>query len=555
MIKMNSGVKYAMCILVLLGAAACSVSGQSREAGIPHSVESILKWNDFRGYIRQFNADDDESVIQFIPNSGADAFLKDNIPYFNCPDKGFEQTYYFRWWVYRKHIQKTPGGFVITEFLPKVPQAGKYNTISCPAAHHFYEGRWLRDPEYLSDYANFWFKGGGSPRSYSFWPANSILAFASVYQDSTLVTALLPYLVENYQAWEKSNLCADGLFWQADLKDGMEASIGGSGKRATINSYMTGEAMAIAAIAKIAGDQDLAAVFSKKAAHLKQLLLTKLWDAKAGFFKTLPLSKEEFAGISVPERYRRSFSLFTGDAGQLADVRELHGYTPWYFNIPGAQQSVAWKFLMDTDGFRAPFGPTTAERRHPGFRISYMSEPYICQWNGPGWPYATSITLKAMGNLLHNYRQFYVSRNDFIRILETYSKSHRLINEKGKKVFWIDENLNPFTGEWLSRQISTAKRGIHYGKDYNHSEFCDIIISDLMGIRPSMKNELVIDPLIPAGYWNWFCLDRVRYHNKAISILWDKDGSKYKKGRGFSIFINGVLKHHSASIRKVSIPL
>ena len=36
------------------------------------------------------------------------------------------------------YLKETPEGFVITEFLPDVPWAGKYNTISCPAGHHFY---------------------------------------------------------------------------------------------------------------------------------------------------------------------------------------------------------------------------------------------------------------------------------------------------------------------------------------------------------------------------------------------------------------------------------
>src|SRR5690606_2760354 len=105
----------------------------------------------------------------------------------------------------------------------------------------------------------------------------------------------------------------------------------------------------------------------------------------------------------------------------------------------------------------APFGPTTAERSHPDFSISYISDPYICQWNGPSWPYATSITLKAFANLLRNYQQSYVSRADFVQLIQTYSNSHRHINEKGKKVFWLDENLNPFTGQWLARVLSLSK--------------------------------------------------------------------------------------------------
>jgi hypothetical protein len=496
------------------------------------SFGNILSWDEFSRYITEFNEDDEELYIQHIPNSDAGRFLKENIPLFQCPDKELEKTYYFRWWTFRKHIKSTPDGFVITEFLPDVTWAGKHNTISCPAGHHFYEGRWLHDSSYLQDYANFWFKGGASPRSYSFWAANSILAFAQVHQNKELITDLLPYLVENYEAWEETNLCDDGLFWQIDGYDGMEVSIGGSGKRATINSYMFGDATAISSTARMAGNQVLEEEYKRKADVLKSLILNKLWDEEAGFFKTLPKDKKE-----------------------LVDVRELHGYTPWYFNIPGDEHSKAWEHILTKEGFKAPYGPTTAEQRHPGFKVAY--EGHECQWNGPSWPMATSITLKAMANLLRNYHQNYISKSDFVNVLKTYSKSHRRINENGKEVYWIDENLNPYTGDWISRTLLKQRNQMpkERGKDYNHSAFCDFIISDLVGVRPSMNNTLTIIPLLPDGYWDWFCLDNVKYHNKILTIIWDKDGTKYKKGKGFSVYINGELKHYSEEIKKIILKI
>ena len=511
--------------------------------------DNLLKWTNFSSYITDFNKNDEELYVQYYPDNKAEEFLKENIPYFQCPDKELEKTYYFRWWTFRKHIKNTPDGFVITEFLPDVSWAGKYNTISCPAGHHFYEGRWLHNPVYLQDYANFRFKGGGSLRSYSFWAANSILAFASVHQNKKLVTDLLPYMDNNYKEWEKSNLCDDGLFWQVDNRDGMEISIGGSGKRATINSYMFGEAQAIAKIAGMAGDSQIEEEYNNKAANLKNLLLSKLWDERDEFFKTLTLNREELNKLGE-NRYLKTFKKYN-NLPELVDVRELHGYTPWYFSIPEEKQSVAWKFLLTEDGFKAPYGPTTAEQSHPDFKVVY--EGHACQWNGPGWPFATSVTIKAMANLLRDYDQPVISKNDFVQLLQTYSNCHRRINEKGKKVCWIDENLNPFTGDWLARTILKARgnKPEERGKDYNHSAFCDFIISDLVGVRPSMDDTLTINPLVPEDYWNWFCLDRVKYHDKIITIIWDRDGTKYHKGQGFSVFVNGELKKNSAKIEKL----
>ena len=492
----------------------------------------VLKWDELSPIIEDFNKNDDEIYVQYIPNSKADEFLKENIPYFNCPDLELEKTYYFRWWTFRKHIKMTPAGFIITEFLPEVSWAGKYNSICCPAGHHFYEGRWLHNQDYLESYANFWFKGGGEPRRYSFWAANSILAFASVQQNKNLITSLLPYFDGNYQEWEKTHLCADGLFQQTDDRDGMEVSIGGSGKRATINSYMIGDAEAIASIAEIAGNTSLKKIYKAKAIVLKSLLLNKLWNKNTDFFETLPMNSDTLVG-----------------------VRELHGYTPWYFNIPEEKHTSAWKYLLTTTGFKAPFGPTTAEQTNPGFKVVY--EGHECQWNGPSWPFATSVTLKAMANLLHNYNQTVVSKSDYIQQLKIFSNSHRRINENGKQVCWIDENLNPFTGDWISRTMLKSKNALpkERGKDYNHSSFCDLVISDLIGVQPSMTNRLTIDPLVPSKLWDWFCLDHVKYHNKILTIVWDLNGSKYQKGKGFSVFVDGELKHNSEAIERIEIQL
>ena len=112
------------------------------------------------------------------------------IPLFDVSYKTIEEIYYFRWHTYCKHIKETPEGFVITEFLPDVPWAGKYNTISCPAGHHFYEGRWLHNQQFLNSYARFWFTEDASPRLYSFWAADSIWTACCATGDFTLVEEL-----------------------------------------------------------------------------------------------------------------------------------------------------------------------------------------------------------------------------------------------------------------------------------------------------------------------------------------------------------------------------
>lgn len=497
-------------------------------SGDPENRTWILPDTELRDCVARFNKLDHTHFGQAVSNEHAADWMATHVPRFECPDKEIGEIYHFRWWTFRKHIRETPDGFVITEFLPQVSWSGKHNTISCPAGHHFREGRWIRNPRYLDDYARFWFRKGGAPRSYSFWAADSVHQLALVRGDYSLAIDLLPELITNYGEWEKARLDDDGLFWQIDDRDGMEVSIGGAahrgkGKRPTINAYQFGDAQAIAAIAEKAGKTDIAATYRGKSDRLRLLVQEKLWDRKAEFFKVLP----------------------PGTDATAVDVRELHGYTPWYFHLPEKDRGyeAAWKQLMDPAGFHAPFGPTSAEQRHPGFRISY--DGHECQWNGPSWPFATAVTLTAMANVLHDYPQNVINRSDYFQTLKTYTRSHRLKREDGTVVPWIDENLNPHTGDWIARtRLSTwkdgtwdtGKGGPERGKDYNHSTYCDLIITGLVGLRPRADDKIEVDPLLPSGTWDWFCLDGVPYHGRSLTILYDRSGEKYGKGKGLRIF-------------------
>jgi hypothetical protein len=159
----------ALVLLLAIGAAVnAQMPSAPFSAGHEDPKSQVLKATSFKHFIDAFNQSDTERNPLFISNENAWDFLKDNIPLFDCPDQEINEIYYFRWWTYRKHIKETPAGFIITEFLPPVGWAGKYNSIDCAAGHHLHEGRWLANPQYLDDYSLFWFREGGEPRRYSF---------------------------------------------------------------------------------------------------------------------------------------------------------------------------------------------------------------------------------------------------------------------------------------------------------------------------------------------------------------------------------------------------
>ena len=68
---------------------------------------------------------------------------------------------------------------------------------------------------------------------------------------------------------------------------------------------------------------------------------------------------------------------------------------------------------MNRDYFFTPFGPTTTECNDPMFLL----QRGYCWWSGQSWPFATTQTLKAMANVLHNSEQQHITRDDYLKLL------------------------------------------------------------------------------------------------------------------------------------------
>jgi len=486
-----------------------------------------LKPATFAHYVDRFNTMEDENFTNTIADAEAWDWMQKEIPLFECPDREVEEMYYFRWWSYRKHLVQTTNGWVITEFLTPVHHAGSFNTISCATGFHIAEGRWLHDGNILDDYVGFWLRGhDGKPEphfhKYSSWFAAAVYDRYLATGDRRFTTGLLTGLVADYQAWEQEHQTMNGLFWQFDVRDGMEESISGSRKdknlRPTINTYMFANARAIAAIARLAGDEKTAATFDRKAKELKKLVVEKLWDADADFFEV-----------------RHEDGTFSG-------AREEIGFIPWMFNLPeaGKKYEAAWRQLTDPHGFSAPAGITTAERRHPQFRSHGIGN---CEWDGAVWPFGTCETLYGLANVLRDGKSDTLSTQDYFNNFLTYVHSQHV---SGKP--YIGEYHDEVTGEWINGKGGRSRY-------YNHSTFADLLITGVVGLQPRADATVDIHPLLPAGTWDWFCLDRVPYHGHMLAIYWDKDGSRYGRGQGLIVLADGKEIARGEKLAKLTAKL
>lgn len=478
-------------------------------------------------------------------------WYKANIPFFECPDTELVTTWYYRWELITKHLTygSPNSGYSFTEFIDRPFWSGAYGSISCPAGHQLYEVRWLRDPQYAHDYTRYWFRTpGAQPRNYGCWIADAVWATHEVHPNDAMMKDLLPDLKRNYEGWEKRQFVPEvGLFWQNGHDDGMEFNInsrqtkdilrGANGYRPGFNAYMYADALAISHVALLAGDKETTRLYQAKAASLKEKVQKLLWDPKREFFFPMSLREESDNEGNIVKKNTLTYQ--TGKYAGDPHGREEHAYIPWQFNLPDPGFESAWKFLMDRDYFFSDHGTTTVERHDPLFVLKTS----CCWWSGQSWPYATSQTLKALANLLHNYRQNVVTRADYLKLLHIFAISHR---KKG--VPYLAEALHPDTGSFEGHDA------YDHSEHYFHSSFNDLIITGLVGLTPRADDVIEIAPLAPAD-WAWFALDDVPYHGHKLSIVWDRDGSRYGKGAGLRLLAEGRVIASRKTLGKISVRL
>jgi hypothetical protein len=379
----------------------------------------------------------------------------------------------------------------------------------------------------MRDYLSFWLTSEAAPRLYSFPLADSAYRYGLVSGDDTFLSELFDGLAENYFAWERERFDQKyGLFWQIPDRDGMEFSLlalaygrghGGEGYRPTINSYMYADAVALARMAEKFGRVREAALFAEKAQTLKKNFQFFLWHKKRSFF--------------VDRRRDNRFFL---------NGLELEGYFPWFCNMPDEEYSCAWKYITDSEYFCGKYGLRTLEKNHEEYLVEH-SIPGMCMWNGWCWPFASSLALTGMANLLNDYRQNFVSVEDYYKLLETYTLCHY---KDG--VPHLAENYEPDEGYWYTDRGERSKY-------YNHSSYCDLVISGLAGFRPAEDGSVVINPLIPSD-WDYFALSDIPFIDRKLTVLFDRNGKKYNYGKGLLVLENGSVIASSPAGEKLILP-
>ena len=87
--------------------------------------------------------------------------------------------------------------------------------------------------------------------------------------------------------------------------------------------------------------------------------------------------------------------------------------------------------------------------------------------------------------------------------------------------------MSPVDGSWSSREVlknwdwREGKGGYERGKDYNHSTFCDLVISGLAGVGVR-DGKLTVNPVLSDDI-EYFTLNNLKVLDKEYEISYTKE--------------------------------
>ncbi|OCL14542.1 Six-hairpin glycosidase, partial [Glonium stellatum] len=424
----------------------------------------------------------------------------DNIPFVDFPEKTFQDVYYYRASVIKRHLKYAHEGhgWVFTEFIHPVAWASKLQTIPDSAGHHIVEGRWLRNPQYVKDLIMLYTRGGVEALSgitYTHYIHRAIFEHAEVTGDAKFLTSQLDGLISMYQLWNVQLNNDTGLYHRTPLSDAQEYSLPGyvtggpnggpvqewnsfdnnyniiwlgpETYRPNFNAYMVAAAKSIADIARLVGNETVAQEWDSTASNLYSKMKTLLWNEDLKFWIDV------VEGTNLPVL-----------------GRELIGYFPFRFGVGVEDEMVkGLEAGLNGDAFVTSYGPTTLEQSNP-YYTAFKNSTYCCIWQGQSWPFSTSVYLYTLAALARSN-----STTSTPELFQAAFTNYTATNYK-LGVPYTAESHYPTIDEWSGDSTN-------HSEHYLHSTYLDNVFSNLIGILPTLGDRLMLSPLVPEN-WDYF---------------------------------------------------
>jgi hypothetical protein len=153
---------------------------------------------------------------------------------------------------------------------------------------------------------------------------------------------------------------------------------------------------------------------------------------------------------------------------------------------------------------------------------------------------APSVTRPRVWRLLTDYAAMHTGAWTITNFTTGARANYTLLNASGYflpglGVDWIAEAGCAEDATWTDNPGG--------GFFYEHSTFMDIVIQVVAGLRPFAAGaapHVTVQPLQPGdGALAWWCLDGALVNGKIVTVLWDADGSRYGRGAGLKVLVDG----------------
>lgn len=202
-----------------------------------------------------------------------------------------------------------------------------------------------------------------------------------------------------------------------------------------LNCYLVKELRAFATIAESLGKKNIARLYRLKANRKVELIQSKLWDEKTGFY------------------YDNGYK-----TGMLIKVKSISGFSPLWAGIANKDQArrMINDQLMNPQVFWSKWPVPALARSEPGYSETMLKHDLGCSWRANTWIPTNYMIFHALN---------YYGYNELASVLA--SKTNELLKKSGNREYYHSESgtgvgLDPFWGWSLLGHFFLYEDGLSY---------------------------------------------------------------------------------------------
>jgi chitodextrinase len=477
-----------------------------------------------------------------------------DIPYIDVPDPAIEKAIVYRWWGERYNsLDANEPGYVY-QYPTTIEGVNLYqNAVVLTQPMHLQDTKWIRNP-YLA-YGQILNVGELSGSS-AFLDSPGHTSWNNHYSQYIGTAGLEAYQVqgggpevaerfaqyfegdgvgqlEHYDGDGDNLIQYDSYYMPGNDADAVsfgfpKSSASAPGAR-TIerpeSAYVWGDFNSAAQLYAIAGESPAkVAAMTDKADDIRDSILENLWSPTMRMF----LAGTSYGATSAATASTGKANPLPAGERDLIPARESNLYDVYAENlIPAAdadQYVDGLRFLRYGDNF--PIFPF------------YTADQYDRSTYGIGGSNNFSninFTVEYRG--IRSALRYYDPDGKWI----TPQYAEKLLQWMAWSVYPSGDLRTPNQGEYYSNWNASTQsftRNNPYHVMLGNMNY--IYIEDMGGLQPRSDDLIQLWP-IDLGY-DHFMVNNLRYHDHDLTIVWDRDGSHYGLGAGYSLFVDGDKK-------------